>query len=234
VTDDLLGPLSAVRTMGGIDPQQAVSLEAIGFGLDVVDMVYRRLAALLRSSLPPLPLAFADAWVIVDWMHRLDGLVEGCRGLSSRDEAVDDFRNASRLVENLRHIYQHPREELRSTAATRRSLWGHLAWQLEGKDGQEVIQITPFSRWEGGDFRLPAGAELPPRSPVDRVSLFSPDGEVEIGITGQWEVVVRFAYRLDAAVQASERPADGDIMKIQTWLPAPTGATYPDLANRLL
>ena len=99
MVEELLGPLSAVRLIRGIDPSQADSLEAIGFGLDTVDLVYRRLAATLRGLDPaPSPLVFADAWAIVDWTDRIDTLVEHCPGLSHRDEAVRDFLNTSSLV----------------------------------------------------------------------------------------------------------------------------------------
>jgi hypothetical protein len=231
--DELLGPLSKVRSISGIDSIQTASLEAIGFGLDTVDMVYRRLVDMLHSPTPPITYAFADAWAIVDWMHRLTGLVGNCRGLTERDEAVRDFLNASRLVENLRHIYQHPAGELRLTAETRRSIWGHLAWQLDHQGlGRMVVAINPFGRWEG-EFRNSADASQPLRAQVDRVSLFSPDGEVEIGITGQWESAVRFGLRLDGALQASERPPTDEIMRIRTWLPAPPEAEYPGLARRV-
>lgn len=230
--EELLGPLSYARSIEGIDRTQAASLEAIGFAIDAVDAVYRRLTTYLRDGLPPPTIAFADAWAIIDWMHRLDGLVERCRGLSRRDEAVEEFLHASTLVETLRHIYQHPEGELRLTAETRRSIWGHLAWQRVVDGGHEVVQITPFGRWEG-EFRLPAGAEEPPRAPVDRVSLFSPDGEAEIGLTGQWEASVRFGLRLEGGLQASERPADGEIMRIRAWLPAPPAAVYPGIAERV-
>lgn len=218
--------------MKGIDRTQAVSLEAIGFALDVVDAVYRRLTHCLRARLPPPTTAFADAWAIIDWMHRLDGLVNGCRGLTSRDEAVQDFVRSSSLVEALRHVYQHPASELKLTGESRRSIWGHLAWQRTLDAGHEVVQITPYGRWEG-EHRLPAGAEEPPRAPVDRVSLFSPDGAAEIGLTGQWEAAVRFGLRLQGALQTSERPAEGEIMKVRAWLPAPPEAIYPGIAERV-
>jgi len=73
VIEELLGPLSAARLMRGINPRQAAFLEAIGFGLDTVDLVYRRLAATLRGLDPaPSPLIFADAWAIMDWRDRID------------------------------------------------------------------------------------------------------------------------------------------------------------------
>lgn len=94
------------------------------------------------------------------------------------------------------------------------------------------FKITPFGRWEG-EFRLPAGAEEPPRARVDRVSLFSPNGEAETGLTGQWETAVRFGLRLEEALQTSERLADGEIMKLRAWVPAPPEAVYPGIAERV-
>jgi hypothetical protein len=221
MTTELLGPLSAVRSVSGIDPQQAVQLEAIGFGLDAVDALYRRLVGSLAAQAQDLPLVFADAWAMVDWMHRLDGLVAGCRGLPHASEAVLEFRATSSLGENLRHIFQHPARTLQETSSTRRSLWGHLGWQIAtNNESRFVALVTPFGRWDGGDFRQPSDVHLPARAPIDRVSLFSPDGEVEIGLTGQHEAAVRFARRLDAAVQVAERGAPGEILRLRVWLPA--------------
>jgi hypothetical protein len=216
---DLLGPLSAVRSVADIDPKQIVQLEAIGFGLDTVDSVYQRLAGELAGGAQDVELVFADAWAMVDWMHRLTGLVRGCRGIPRDAEPVQDFLNTSTLVENLRHSFQHPAEALRMTSVSRRSAWGHLGWQHAAAGGHEVHQITPTGRWESGEFRLPTDSDQSPRWPIDRVSLFSADGEVEIGLTGQHEAVVRFANKLEAAVQIAERPHPGEIMRLQTWLP---------------
>jgi hypothetical protein len=96
-----------------------------------------------------------------------------------------------------------------------------------------VIGITPFSRWREVDERRPADEREPPRADIDRISIFSPDGAVEIGITGQWEVTVRFAFRLDGALQAGANPAEGERMDIEVWLPAPSAATWPELEKRL-
>lgn len=135
-----MGPLSYARSIDGIDGTQAVSLEAIGFAIDAGDVVYLRLTTYLRDRLPPPTIVFADAWAMIDWMHRLDRLVKGCRGPTPRDEAVQVFLHSSSLVETLRHIYQHPESELRLTADTRRSIWGHLAWQRKSDGGHEVVQ----------------------------------------------------------------------------------------------
>jgi hypothetical protein len=234
VIEELLGPLSAVRLIRGIDPKQAAFLEAIGFGLDTVDLVYRRLAAMLRGLDPaPSPLVFADAWAIVDWMDRIDTLVEHCPGLSPRDEAVRDFLNTSSLVDELRNIYEHPLRELPRLVPSGGSLWGRITWQRRVDGGHELMEITPFSRWREVDERRPADEQEPPRADIDRISLFSPDGAVEIGITGQWEAAVRFGLRLDGALQAGTKPEEGERMDVRLWLPAPSAATWPELEKRL-
>jgi hypothetical protein len=233
VVDELLGPLSTVRMMTGIDKKQAAFLEAIAFGVDTVDQAYRRLVATLaRFDDPPRPIVFADTWAIVDWMDRLDRLVEACPGLSPRDEAVQDFLNTSSLVDRLRNVYQHPDRELRALVSTRASLWGRLTFQRPVEGGHELVDITPFSRWTE-DHPMPADMREQPRAIIDRISLFSPDEKIEIGITGQWEAAVRFGVRLDGAMQASEKPDEGERMIINTWLPVPRQAMWPSLADRL-
>jgi hypothetical protein len=220
VRHDLLGPLSAVRSISGIDAKQAAQLEAIGYALDTVDAVYQRLVESIKEGLPESDvLAFADAWSIVDWMQRLDRLVSRCPGLPQRQPEVKAFRESSSLVKNLRHIYQHPEDEIAGVTVSRRSLWGHLSWQRRVAGGHEIMTITPFGRWDG-EYDPTSEYEQPPRTEVDRISLFSPDGEVEIGLTGQHEAVVRFASQLDAAVQVARRDARPGIrLDLKTWLP---------------
>lgn len=215
----LVRPTSPLRVRPGIDDRQAVSLDAIAFAANVVDVVYGRLVATLPQQPTPVEAAFADAWSIIDWIHRLDGLVRGCRGLSQKSEAVIDFLNGSSLVESHRHTFQHPEGTLPATAESGRSPWGHLCWTAAGPEGggYTMAIATPSMRKMDRQkaFRYPDARD--PRSLVDWVSLYPADGEAEISLTGQHEALVRFVRRLEAAVEASDPPPAGGILRILKW-----------------
>jgi len=103
----LAEPSSPLRRQPQIDDRQAASLDAIAFAANVVDVVYGRLSSTLLDHPTPVEAVFADAWSIIDWIYRLDGLVRNCRGLSSKSEPVLNFLNGSSLVESHRHTIQH-------------------------------------------------------------------------------------------------------------------------------
>jgi hypothetical protein len=71
----LVRPTSPLRVQPRIDPRQAESNDAIAFEANVVDVVYSRLGAALRQQPMSVEAIFADAWAIIDWVHRLDRLV---------------------------------------------------------------------------------------------------------------------------------------------------------------
>lgn len=219
----LVRPDSPLRTRSDIDARQAAQLDAIAFSANVIDFLYRRLAAFLLSVGTTRPITaeevLADAWAIIDWVHRLDGLVRNLRGLPKGSVVVQDLLNATSLVETQRHRLQHLEGTIPAIEATGRSAFGHLCWTLDGgptddSGREQIIACTiPFSRGQGEmSWRLPH--VLPPRGPIDYISLFSADGEAEIGLTGQAEALVRFIACLEAAVASAGDPRPNGILAI--------------------
>src|SRR5260221_7810281 len=119
---------SPIRVRDDLDRRQAAQLDAIAVASNVIDQIYLRLTNSLDGFIdgdgiePLLP----DAWGIIDWVHRLDGLVERCRGLSGTLPFVVDYRNSSRLVETHRHSVQHLEGTIPALGDSARSPWGHL------------------------------------------------------------------------------------------------------------
>jgi len=219
----LVPPDSPLRIRGDIDARQAAQLDAIAFSANVVDLLYGRLAAFLLSVGITRAITaeevLADAWAIVDWVHRLDGLVRNLRGVPRKSVVVRDFLNATSLVETQRHRIQHLEGTIPAIEATGRSAFGHLCWTLDGgatDDGgrvQIIVCALPSMRGNGeASWRLPQ--LLPPRGPIDYISLFSADGEAEIGLTGQSEALVRFIGCLEAGVASAGDPRANGILAI--------------------
>ena len=199
----LVAPVSVLRVAAGIDSRQAASLDAIAFSANVIDYQYRRLSQkLILQGGNPAEDAFADAWGMIDWIHRIDRLVSDCRGLPKRAESVRDFRNSSSLVENLRHQVQHPEGTIPTVEKSGRSPWGHLSWVVPNQDGSMTQGIAiPSLRGQGDPAEFVATyPPSAPRGPIDYISLFSANGEYEISLTGQHQALVRFVGRLEEGV----------------------------------
>jgi hypothetical protein len=132
----LVPPDSPLRIRVDIDARQATQLDSIAFSANVVDFLYGRLAKFLLSVGMTRPITaegvLADAWAIVDWVHRLDGLVRHLRGVRKGSVVVEDFLNATSLVETQRHRIQHLEGTIPAIEATGRSAFGHLCWTLDG------------------------------------------------------------------------------------------------------
>jgi hypothetical protein len=219
----LVPPDSLLRIRADIDARQAAQLDALAFSANVVDFLYRRLAAFLLSAGVTRPIVaeevLADAWAIVDWVHRLDGLVRHLRGVPKGSVVVQEYLNATSLVETQRHRIQHLEGTIPAIEASGRSAFGHLCWTLDGgptdDGGREQIIVCALSSMRGkGEeaWRLPE--LLPPRGPIDHISLFSADGEAELGLTGQVEALTRFIGFLEAAVASAVDPGANGILVI--------------------
>lgn len=218
----LIRPESLLRVRADLDRRQATQLDAIAVAAIVVDLLYRRLVASIErfGASDGIELLLPDAWGMIDWVHRLDGLVERCRGLSPRSQFVIDYRNASRLVENHRHSVQHLEGTLPALERSGRAPWGHMTWTVDRgtvREGhrqfEQRLAASSLIRAVDQEFRM--GQVIRPRTRIDNVSLYSADGEAEIGLTGQHEALVRFVRALEAALAASGPPGDDGILRIR-------------------
>jgi hypothetical protein len=139
---------------------QRVWLESLGRCIDIFDVHYSRLAAVLerlgmRERLPePLGLsaAFADAWGALDAAYRFNLLLRsmpgsfnppkdpgGVRHPRFRDLAVAFDRSYGAQLAQLRHGVQHVdtrQAELQQTAIP---VWGHLTWAVVVDAAQGIL-----------------------------------------------------------------------------------------------
>lgn len=222
MSEPLVGQDSPLRARDDLDRRQAAHLDAIAVIANVVNLLYLRLTDSLLRYQPSdsVEILLPDAWGMIDWVHRMDGLVRGCRGLSAALPFVVDYLNSSSLVENHRHAVQHLEGTIPHVEQSGRAPWGHLAWTIDlGMDPDGHRRFTragAFPSLMGGvDQEFNMGHALPPRTVLDHVSLFSADGEAEIGLTGQHESLVRFVGALQRAVESSGTPGPRGILKIQ-------------------
>ena len=95
-------------------------------------------------------------------------------------------------------------------------------YRLDGQSGYERRGKRQYQRRVVGSSLIGTSEESfavgtfsTPRAPVDHVSLFSADGEAEIGLTGQHEALCRFIRRLEDAAASSGTPDSKGILRIR-------------------
>jgi hypothetical protein len=164
----------------------------------------------------------SDAWSIIDWVHRLDGIVRHCPGLSMTSAGVADLVNSTSLVENHRNAIQHPASTLNAVIPSGRSPWGYLCWSRRADPDVPFpfSRVTAVGHLGRDSTTYVISMTGLPRSPIDYVSLYSSDSQAEIGITGQVEALARFSHGLEAATASSTATNRQGILQIDEWSPA--------------
>jgi hypothetical protein len=205
--------------------RQATKLEAIAFSTNVIELVYRRLEDFLWAG-DPNSAGFAeqslsDAWAIIDWVHRLDGIVRHCPGLPLSSPGVADLLNSTSLVENHRNAIQHPARTMNTVSPSGRSPWGYLTWARRKDPAQSFpfSNVMPVGRLGRSEISFTSRLTAAPRWPIDYVSLHSSDSQAEIGLTGQLEAATRFAHGIEAAIASSTVLNPRGILQIEPWSP---------------
>lgn len=221
----LFEPSSSLFGRAELAPRQSVKFDAIGFAANVVELTYLRLERTLWAADPNLPAfhetTLADAWAIVDWIHRLDGIVRNCPGLRADSPGVVDFLNGSSLVETPRHRIQHLASTFEQVTPAGRQPWGYLTWTRRERAGGAFGRVTTLGRLgTHGESTFVLRINPPPRHNIDYVSLFASDDKSEIGITGQYEGLVRFGRGLEASVAGATATNARGILLIPPWNPS--------------
>jgi hypothetical protein len=118
---------------------------------------------------------FADAWSIVDSIHRFRGLLKHLPGLAKKNQSAEfrNFASFAAQVEDLRNVVQHLNQEIGKRENTAGSIWGALTWLVFPEDGVCVsCYLVPgsFNLMGSITAQNPAG-KTPRRRPIDYVTL---------------------------------------------------------------
>jgi hypothetical protein len=158
------------RLPDSIDRVELRFLDAIRFGVESADLSYKRLFRQLLDvakldSEARIPASaytevMADAWSVVDAMHRLKELLE----------RTPKLKGAGALNE-LRNSFHHAREDFLALAANHTAVWGIVAWcvPISANHGR-VFNMVPGTLI-GGDYAMlnPAGKVV--EGPIDLITL---------------------------------------------------------------
>jgi hypothetical protein len=216
---------SRLISRADLPARQATQLEAIAFSANVIELVYGRLEAFLWEGDPNASdfaeRSLSDAWSIIDWVHRLDGIARHCPGLSITSAGVVDRLNSTSLVENHRNAIQHPALTFKAVIPSGRSPWGYLCWSRRADPDRPhpFSRITAVGRLGRDATTYVVRMTGLPRWPIDHVSLYSSDSQAEIGITGQVEALARFSHGLEAAMVTSTETNGRGVLQIAEWSP---------------
>ncbi len=164
-----------------IQPQQCLYFHGIRICLEMTWLGYQRLlGSLWAATQNPSErlyriLGFADAWSIVDSVHRLRGLLDQLPGVKKkRSLGFRRFREETAAVEDFRHFIQHLRNEVPDLAAGQLAVMGTLSWcVLRDPAGGElsVCSCTPGPRFRESRVALQNPIGRPFGGPVDYVAL---------------------------------------------------------------
>ena len=132
--------------------RQVLILDGIHYAAEIADVAYERLAEKLQtiaaSSAEPstrdIAMAMADAWTIVDSVHRFRDLIENMPGLRNEQWRRLLGNRVTDVIE-LRDCVQHQLGELSSLMTTRGQIWGYLSWAevVNGRYTGKWLMLSP-------------------------------------------------------------------------------------------
>lgn len=152
-------PLLKVPT--ALDRRTVLYLDGIRYSMHMFDIASERFAATVQrltdkqheagALARSIAEAFADAWLLVDVVHRLRELVQQLPGLKQKQPAVQLFLRRTAPIENLRHFVQHLRTGIHTHVQTGQPLWGTLSWTRNNPitGDPENITIAPGTFFDG-------------------------------------------------------------------------------------
>lgn len=177
---------------GGLPPNQVKILDAIRLSAQWIDGCYLRLEALLESfgtHRGPTPhgsaaLALADAWSVVDAVHRLRLLVSEFPGYKRRAPSKVLFLQRTEAVEPLRNTVQHLTGELARIVADDLPILGALTWLRVVDRARTLFDLHTLVPGQFRPTRSGANVHLPPSlgADIDHVTLWATGGHVDLTV----------------------------------------------------
>ncbi len=137
--------------------------------------------------------AMSDAWLMIDSVHRLRELLQQLPRLKKNQAELQIFLKRTSKVEDLRHFFQHFRNNIDAFAEKAMPLWGTLSWASTDPTTGDPVNFTlipgtffPGAISSGCAFSTPEGTF------VDRILLDA--GAITIDLAYLADHVSEFCY----------------------------------------
>lgn len=181
----LLSTDSALRHLPvGISRKQALFLDGIRFTAQTAVLAYDRLArslteiGLQRRQDPGaidehlVVTAIADAWLIVDVVHRLRSMLQQMPGWKTKAAGARLFERRTQDVETLRHFMQHINNEVGRLLVSGVPLLGFIQWvALVAPDGKACAYMLVPGTVGTFEQDIVIKKKEPLRGPVGQIRL---------------------------------------------------------------
>jgi hypothetical protein len=191
-----------------IERRQAVFLDAIQYSVNVADLAHARLQSNLAAGVQHEGAStVADAWSMIDSLHRLRELLDQMPGIKKNSPRLQSLLRNTEDVKTLRNGVQHLRREIDELVAKNLPVWGVINWIAPYPDGTGanigVYVAGTLSDYNNLLFIAPTREEIPP---VDRITLTAHGCSVNLS-----EVMRRYVEPLvrsleDQLEEAKKRP----------------------------
>jgi len=222
--------------------KQILILDGIRYAAEIADLAYQRLAANLQTitgsaskpSSTEIAMAIADAWTVVDSVHRFHDLVLNMPGLKNApwrrllSERTKDFLE-------LRNSVQHQLGELNNLVSEASQIWGYLSWAevIGERHTGKWLMISPGSHYAGDKLFFMGPNKLPFHVPLGRIRLNAFGKQVYLGraVDALHDAIAELSNELsNGNVRSIDTPAsnrrDVDMMS-EGWITVEVSLEYP-------
>lgn len=175
------------RLPQNLDRKQMLFLDGIRYSVEMAETAYERLRKTLltltnrylekkRLRIESLTAqAILDAWVIIDSVHRLRGLLRQMPRVKQKTPNLVTFYKQTEKVEKLRNLVQHLNHEIDDLVRENLPVWGTLNWVAIPDSVDNTYyscSLTPGSQFgRVNPFINPIGKDLQP--PIDLIELYA-------------------------------------------------------------
>ena len=170
--------------------KQILILDGIRYAAEIADLSYERLTAALHAisaskeerSTRDIAVAMADAWSIVDAVHRFHDFILSMPGLKHA-LWLKLFKKRTEDICELRNYVQHFLKEIDKSLTSGGQLWGYISWAevVGGRHTGKWLMISPGTVFVGDEWFFIGPMKLPFPVPEGCIRLNAFGKEVYLG-----------------------------------------------------
>jgi hypothetical protein len=179
-----------IRLPETVPPIQASFFDAVRLSAQFVDIAYRRVEGAVTQLVNPehdralaiMPVAFMDAWAIVDTVHRLRDLLRGLPRYRNQALSKRLFLQRTEAVEQLRNTFQHLVGDLPALTQADAPVLGSLTWLRPVDIERRTLSVWSFMPGRLRSLDSTSVVQIPADVPteISQIELWLGDKSVNI------------------------------------------------------